>query len=49
MQYDDTDVLICLDEDVAYVGSINNRPKRGPFILLTPSEHNLIAMLQENA
>ena len=23
----DTNVLICLDEDVAYVGSINNRPK----------------------
>ena len=23
----DTNVLICLGEDVAYVGSINNRPK----------------------
>ena len=23
----DTNVLICLDEDVAYVGSVNNRPK----------------------
>ena len=40
-----SNVLICIDDDVAYVGSVNNRPKYGPSIPPIQSGHSANVLL----